>query len=165
MSDAELDAIEARANAATLGPWRAFYNVDEPFEDEEPQSAWCVMGNTTPADYRVVCRTVRTTKPDEGHDAEFMAAARQDVPALVAEVRRRNAIERLEAEDWAEDHTHLQNLCREIGKTDADLLGDEEFSPAGIQELGNMLAAEVRRLRETLALINQGARRTDGKII
>lgn len=79
ISDLDLDAIEARANAATPGPWSADYsyiwsqalpsmpNVVTPFvhtEDEAP---------------RLLINVV---------DAAFIAEARTDVPALVAEVRR-----------------------------------------------------------------------------
>lgn len=71
----DVDAIEARANAATAGPWT-------------PHDRWGeVLAPTHP-------------KPDEGYDgflvaescrrsnAEFIAAARDDIPALCAEVRR-----------------------------------------------------------------------------
>jgi hypothetical protein len=78
MTALDLDAIEQRANEATPGPWTAhaediFYPRDD--EDRGPVSS--LLGGGEP-----------------GHlaDAEFMAHARQDVPALVAEVRRLGAL-------------------------------------------------------------------------
>ncbi len=60
----DIDAIEARANAATPGPW------DETLEAAEPTEA----------------------------DVVFMSCARQDVPALCAELREtRAALERARA--------------------------------------------------------------------
>lgn len=77
MTPEQLAAIEARANAATPGPWRVeirglcFPCKSLPgthlhkWADGGPMAVWPV-----------------------GADGAFMAAARQDVPALVAEVRR-----------------------------------------------------------------------------
>lgn len=80
MSDIDLDAIEARANAATDGPWwhygDGFREIHGPQNDEEdgwaPQVAVAGDDGTLP-------------------DAEFIAHARTDIPALVAEVRRLRA--------------------------------------------------------------------------
>lgn len=66
MTELDLDAIKARADAASAGPWTA----------ERDGLVWAprlgdpVSGST------------------EMEDAEFIAAARADVPALVAEVER-----------------------------------------------------------------------------
>lgn len=83
MTDAELDAIEKRAGAATLGPWR----IRRPDHDS-PEGPTLVEG---PYFLRA-----HVESPDFAHDtrpdAEFIAAARSDVPALVAEVRRLRAI-------------------------------------------------------------------------
>jgi hypothetical protein len=68
MTDEELTGIEARANAATPGPWEAQHSYDD---------CWWLGGP-------------EANGPDmlpQG-DAEFIAHARADVPALVAEVRR-----------------------------------------------------------------------------
>jgi hypothetical protein len=79
----DLDAIEARANAATPGPWVI---GDGHFDNLNPDDDWPVRG----ADGIPLC-----TSPDDGvrgghlkADAEFIANARGDVPVLVAEVRR-----------------------------------------------------------------------------
>lgn len=72
----ELEAIEALANAATPGPWtRDFYG-------------------------RIESPTIHVVRGQGGckmHvDAEFIAASRQIIPALVEEVRRlRTALEKI----------------------------------------------------------------------
>jgi hypothetical protein len=73
----DVDAVEARANAATLPPWGV--RVDEP-------------GQTDPVVERhfeffgMQVEHVATTETPE--DAIFIATARDDIPALVGEVRR-----------------------------------------------------------------------------
>lgn len=74
-----LDAIEARANAATPGPWEPYFTVHgHPHVVRAGQSIWGVIVSISPDDYGRA-------------DCEFLAAARSDVPALVAEVRRLRA--------------------------------------------------------------------------
>lgn len=77
MTNEELDAIEARANAATAGPWSwqidnasgTHANVREPdFADGTPGNHIIFMGHPG--------------------TAEFIAHAREDIPQLAAEVRR-----------------------------------------------------------------------------
>lgn len=80
MTPAELDEIEARAAAATPGPWRPGTSekgsVFSPF-------ALALEG---PNGERNLLRLNPNFRVVE--DAVFIAAARADVPALVAEVRR-----------------------------------------------------------------------------
>jgi hypothetical protein len=72
----DLDAIEALANAATPGPWEVDY-------DERVGGADQILrGNLT------ICFM---SSPRREYNAEFIAAARAAVPALVAEVRRLRA--------------------------------------------------------------------------
>jgi len=81
LTDAELDAITARADAATTGPWH-WDGVDGP---------------TLKGIYGRVL-TPRCVDNDEGDpvavieihldDAALIAAGRMDIPRLVAEVRR-----------------------------------------------------------------------------
>jgi hypothetical protein len=85
MTNEELDAIEARAFAATAGPW--VYQIDE---RGGPRA--CVrergFADGTPGN-RFIFDVMPAT-------AEFIAHARADVPRLVAEVRRlRDALGRL----------------------------------------------------------------------
>lgn len=70
----KLDEIEARADAATEGPWK----VDE----YEALDVWSPAGLVSSA------APVKTDERKPEADAEFVAHARSDVPALVAEVRR-----------------------------------------------------------------------------
>jgi hypothetical protein len=80
MTNEELTAIEARANAATPGPWEGKTNSG--------------MVSTHDA-YGTVFETGCGCCTDNGlsaEDAAFISAARVDVPALVAEVRRLRAL-------------------------------------------------------------------------
>jgi hypothetical protein len=70
----DLDAIEARANAATPGPWD-FY--------EEGSTMFVSCGVTQYGEALYLAGDIENRE-----DATFIAAARSDVPALVAEVRR-----------------------------------------------------------------------------
>lgn len=85
MTNGELAAIEARANAATPGPWEDYY------------------GEVTSADDAVHFRWLACDSPSpkwEGYqeteqastDSAFIAAARMVIPALIAEVRRLRAL-------------------------------------------------------------------------
>jgi hypothetical protein len=81
VTNEELTAIEARANAATLGPWATH---DQGRED---YSICRDNGNNT------CCPLFeRIGRDDDGIDGAFIAAARVDVPALIAEVRRLRAL-------------------------------------------------------------------------
>lgn len=84
----DLDAIEARANAATAGPW-------EPRRGDGSTSGFAERNPGTP-----IVTTYETifafgvdiaAVPVEA-DRDFIAAARADVPALVSEVRRLRAL-------------------------------------------------------------------------
>lgn len=82
MTDDELAAIEARVRAATDGPW-----TDE-------------LAPSVGGGFDIIARGARDRIGrvyTMEADAAFIASARQDVPRLVAEVRRLNALcERLE---------------------------------------------------------------------
>lgn len=74
-----IDDIEARANAATPGRWEA-----------EPGGA--IVWHNSPVTNRAVVALVTDPKtPGAKKDAVFIAAAREDVPAMCAEVRRLRA--------------------------------------------------------------------------
>jgi hypothetical protein len=92
MTEQELAAIEARANAATAGPWHwVDGETDKPFGADEigPRGSLRTVweepaeyaGGTLPEfilDAEDIGRTV---------DATFIAHARTDIPALVAELK------------------------------------------------------------------------------
>lgn len=75
----DLDAILARAEAATEGPWEAL----DP--GTRPRSSWVRVEQDSGRRW-----TEDTLISEElrGEDAQFIAHARTDVPALVAEVKR-----------------------------------------------------------------------------
>ena len=73
LSPDELSAIEARANAATAGPWRSIIEG----RDQDSGSSFIM---TEGEDIYVSGAT--------DADQDFIAHARQDVPRLLAEVRR-----------------------------------------------------------------------------
>lgn len=83
MTDEELQAIKARSKAATPGPWQVMAR--------QCLTAWTPNGVGI-AGYGVgVADGEPLFEPAlscSQHDAEFIAAARQDVPALVAEIER-----------------------------------------------------------------------------
>ena len=90
LTDAELAAIEARAEAATPGPWTSAYHHGSPYKRQELRMLFGGHGGALvrgARDYAVL------TAPD----AHFVAAARTDIPRLVAEVRRlRRQVEAME---------------------------------------------------------------------
>ncbi|WP_108990410.1 hypothetical protein [Streptomyces coelicoflavus] len=78
LTSQQLADITARAEAATPGPWCTdAWEIYQGTEYQPGLSQW--IGET--------CRG--TTSPEQDRaDAAFVAAARTDVPALLAEVRR-----------------------------------------------------------------------------
>lgn len=88
MTDEELQAIEARANAATLGPWAASEFIGH--------TGGCVLARIDDEGDTARIAETRWRWSALGmwqHKAnlEFIASARQDIPALVAEVRQLRA--------------------------------------------------------------------------
>jgi hypothetical protein len=109
VSKLDLDAIENRAKAATAGPWA----WEATSRDD---NAWC-LGVTDPAcegqieeredeELPEVVEFIAESGTDGTYaDAAFIAHARTDVPALVAEVRRlRAALARARARASASTH-------------------------------------------------------------
>jgi hypothetical protein len=69
MTDVDIDAIQARADDSTEGPWEAY-------EHSNSMIIYSVDENDS-----VVAQVTRIT------DATFIAHARTDIPALIAEVK------------------------------------------------------------------------------
>lgn len=89
----DLDAIEARANAATPGPWRVFtHRVQRSGFQPPPEVYHPKAIEDAPGD---IAHGVPVGASAE--DTEFIAHARTDVPALVAEVRRCRALPAIDA--------------------------------------------------------------------
>ena len=89
MTEQELAAIEARANAATAGPWTA-QTGEVLYWSPRPTKAKPNAGYT-----HTLMRAEQTDYASgeffavvDDTDATFIAHARTDVPALVAEVRK-----------------------------------------------------------------------------
>jgi hypothetical protein len=79
MTQLDLDAIEARAKAATKGSWWW------------PDDGSALIGRARGADDEWIDTTVIVADLDnvviEPEDAEFIAHARTDIPALIARIR------------------------------------------------------------------------------
>lgn len=73
----DLDPIQAREQAATPGPWHSADRI--------------IGGGNSGRPIAEMYRYSRYHRPDV--DGEFIAHARADVPALLAEVRRLRAVE------------------------------------------------------------------------
>jgi|SRR5919197_2168726 hypothetical protein len=93
LSEDDLERIAARADRASPGPWESFVEGRDHFagddfirtggvDDDAPDMYVSLAGG------RVGPRSV----PAGANDLDFIAAARQDVPRLVAEVRRLQAL-------------------------------------------------------------------------
>ena len=72
----DLEAIKARCEAATAGPWQAYFTTHgDPYVAEEGRPKFGMVVSTSPDDYgRANC--------------QFIAHARTDIPALIAEIER-----------------------------------------------------------------------------
>lgn len=121
----DIDAIEARAKAATPGPWQCFPHYDAKFHHIK-------------ANFIVAPVEAPTGKTDTGYTAEgvpveeaiFIAHARQDVPALVEEDRMLRAeVEQLKADrgKWR----RVADDLRIKGKNLADAHGQIAFNAGG----------------------------------
>ena len=99
MTDIDLDAIEARANAATPGPW--FSNEPGGSSCGGPLTQPYISRKVQNADGRAVNLVVaEITMAGDMELADFIAHSRTDVPALIAEIRRLRArVAELEAVD------------------------------------------------------------------
>ena len=112
MTQAELDALKALADAATPGPWAT--------GDED---GMIYVGNEFDSDTVAYCG-------QSLDDAAFIAAARAAVPALIAEVERLQVA-------WSAEHDAYIRADEQarMAKRDADELRGE------VRELQNRLSA------------------------
>jgi len=72
----ELKAIKRRCANATRGPWHFDAQIIYSYYEGEKEHPVCRIGDELPYNR------------DDGMNAEFIAASRTDVPALVEEVER-----------------------------------------------------------------------------
>lgn len=109
----DLGAIKARAEAATKGPWEDF----TPHSDAERFSASVGMASLMDD----IALNVLSNR-----DAEFIAAARTDIPALIAEVERlRGIVDRVREVHAPIDalntrYNQVQKVCTGCGTDDGN---------------------------------------------
>jgi hypothetical protein len=78
----DLDAIEARAKAATPGPWSYRKN-------RYRENSWVISRDAPAGRSMRVIHYVNDPEDDQEHvDGVFVAHAREDIPALIAQLRR-----------------------------------------------------------------------------
>jgi hypothetical protein len=87
----DLAAIEARCEAATPGPWENSY-ANDTGPDDEGFWEWLVVDTADgePVAKVDLSRFNKTVRKQEEHDAAFIAAARADIPRLLAAVREQS---------------------------------------------------------------------------
>ena len=82
MSDDDLDVIERRVAAASAIPWESFVEG----RDHSSGDNFIRIGGLN--DDEPDMYVMRDTAPAASADLDFIAHARQDIPRLLAEVRR-----------------------------------------------------------------------------
>lgn len=85
LDDSELDAIEARCQAASPGPWKSFVEGRDHWGGDDFIR---VSDLDAEPDMYVSRAEAGSIRPASTADLDFIAAARQDMPALLAEIRR-----------------------------------------------------------------------------
>jgi len=90
LTDAELDAIEARAEASLPGPWEASVEGRDHTSGDDVILTGDGRDPAASPDIYVTLSYWSDEPPRRTPPAvlDFIAAARQDVPRLVAEIRR-----------------------------------------------------------------------------
>ena len=92
LSKEQIDAIRARADAASPAPW---HTIGFPWAESEDADTWVKSGSNDPHISTFVCDCLGMIEPDDEFEpndfrprenAEFIACARQDVPALLAHI-------------------------------------------------------------------------------
>jgi hypothetical protein len=92
LSDDELADTERRVQAATAGPWQSFIaGRDHVAGDDFIRTGG--MDDASPDMYVTLYLDAKPT-PAPATDLDFIAAARQDIPRLIAEIRRLRTAER-----------------------------------------------------------------------
>ncbi|MES2210997.1 MAG: hypothetical protein V4515_12595 [Chloroflexota bacterium] len=149
MTDLDLDAVQARADAATPGPWRVVERGGGPDADDGSSILWIGYESGDRPEFAWL-------DPDEATDAdaEFIAHARADVPALLARLAEveadeatlgvaieevENANSRLQAErdNLAAENARLRQERDEARAMNFRMLGDQKN--LGLR-LGNAVA-------------------------
>ena len=144
-----LDEIKARADAATEGPW--VRDMHSP--DMSGRSGWYIRGPR-----KLGLRSMVLNSRMLSGDAEFVEAAREDVPWLVDQVE---SLER-----WKFEACEVMSGLRELGKALGLRPGVQITGPAALAEVARLtaerdaLAAKVARV-EALLWPSRPGRTTD----
>jgi len=115
VTDEQLSEIEARANAATKGPWIA--SVDEEHE------RWRLLGPIGSAGIggfpirEHIADAYDGTKESLGPNGWFIREAREDIPALLAYIKLLNAY----IDDRVEEYGRAQNEITRLSTRIAEL--------------------------------------------
>jgi len=136
MSADRLAEIKARADAATEGPW--VRDMHSP--DMSGRSGWYIRGPR-----KLGLRSMVLNSRMLSGDAEFVEAAREDVPWLVDQVE---SLER-----WKFEATEVMSGLRELGKALGLGLGVQITGPAALAEVERLTAerdAAIERLERVI---------------
>ena len=95
----DLDPIEARVNAATAGPWKAL--------EARGEHWYAISANEAVA---WISSNDGSNESQREPDAQFIAHAREDVPALLAEVKRLRSIV-AETTEREQQHIDYAQYC------------------------------------------------------
>ncbi len=131
-----LEEIKARADAATEGPW--VRDMHSP--DMSGRSGWYIRGPR-----KLGLRSMVLNSRMLPGDAEFIAAAREDVGWLVDQVER--------LERWKFEACEVMSRLRELGKALGLGLGVQITGPAALAEVERLTAerdAAVKRLERVI---------------
>lgn len=85
LTDGELDAMQARVEAASPGPWTSYV---EGRDHHAGDSVIRVSESDDEDDLYVLRADENGLRPASAAHQDFIAHARQDVPRLISEVRR-----------------------------------------------------------------------------
>ena len=136
MSELDVDAIEARANAARSGPWKWHWDV---FGDGSSSLDYLDGGGGFVLSAHGM-HTEGWIDADDS-DAEFIAHARTDIPALVSRVRELEAREKRvrEVVKWVEDvATEMSSIADDqVGQSIVDAYAYRAITTQIRAELGD----------------------------
>lgn len=155
LSDEQVAEIEARANAATKGPWDIFV-----CDDGGPWSGWPLSINSTVEEDRAIVRPggfypyewdAKTSQHEANQTAEFIAHARRDIPALCATVKALRAqlaaeVERADSNFTAYDrikgyYSKTVNRLSEVERERDDANKRAEETQASVEHLTSIIFA------------------------
>ncbi|MBW1779284.1 MAG: hypothetical protein JRL30_00955 [Deltaproteobacteria bacterium] len=89
MSDDDLKAIKERCDAATAGPWHGDCGI---VWTGNPIMPTTIVGRLNPFKWAACAMRWMAHHKQCEADLDFIAQSRQDVPALIAEVKRLKAL-------------------------------------------------------------------------